>query len=362
MPTKDISKVLVPDAVLNLYKPALTSAWGIAVAGWALAICLYIAGSIVIGLSYSLKYTINAAFASTDAIFIGGVVTVVAVTAVVRLGGPSANGLSHTLIGSALVLFALLGAVAIVFGVLGIFVAFDDHGFSGIFEALVSHVAGIVLGLVAIIWSYGEIAALSKSAKAQGEPGSKGLDKLVPSAILGRPELASSWELVLVGWMVAIWLYSIAALPAAPTSDLGAALSVLIAGGPAGIVAITIVARVRAAQRSDLAHLSLDAALVLTIPLGLVLIVFSIIAFFKAFSYSPFGVVIGSWGLCAAGLVLGVITVAWAFGEIAVLRNFTPGQTFAAPGGVQGSSPIAPSPIPPPPPPPPTVAPPTTDS
>lgn len=366
MPTKVISKVVVPDVVLNAYKPVLSSGWEIGVAGWAVAIWLWVVAGFIANLPFGLKGDIDEAFSNLVPIFVGGSVTLVVVTMLVRFRAPKATALSEALLGSALALFLLLGVASIVLGVIGLFVAFTESGASAIFTSLMEHVAGIVLGLVLIVWSLGEMAALSRSAPPSS--GLKGLDKLVPSGVLNRSELSNSWEFVALGWMVAVWVYSVGNFSDGTSADLGVALFVLVVGGPLAVLAITLTARMRgASQGGELGRWCLDAALVLAVALGVLIIVFGVIDFFKAFTYSGVDTVVAALIGAVAGIVLGALTIIWSLGEIAMVRDLVPGQTFAVPGAVPGTSTMAPPPPPAPaspapaPAPPPVTAP-TTES
>jgi hypothetical protein len=141
------------------------------VAGWAVSLCLLIASGLIADLSSGFKGGIDAAFSNVGGIFIGGMVTVVVVTLVVRLRAAQSEPLSLMLFSVAFALFVLIGALAIVLGIIGFFVAFTDSGVSAIVDSLFQHVAGFVLGVTVIIWSIGEAAALGRQHRYRGHRG-----------------------------------------------------------------------------------------------------------------------------------------------------------------------------------------------
>lgn len=328
MQDKTLSRVLVPDLALTSYRPALSSTWELAIAGWAVALWLVVIGALVVSLSAGFQAGIDSAFNNVDILFVGGAATVITATAVARLRRkPAAGALNMLTIG--LALFALLGALGVVLGAIGFFVAFWAHGGSTVFYLVVQHLGGIVLGITAIVWALGELANLSRPDP--GTPAARVYAKVWGAPARTKRQLASNWEIVVAGWMVASWLYTIAAFTQGAVPDLGAAITVLLLGGPIGVGAITLVARFRPATGPTGAFCR-DLALLLGAALGVALVVVGIIDLVKSFGLVGAGTVAGFFLWSVAGIVMGVLTFAWAFGEIAVLRNILPGGTAVVGG------------------------------
>lgn len=373
MPNKTLSRALLPDSLFGSSKHLSSSIWELAVAGWALAVWLWVAGWLIAALSVSFKYGISYLSTYPLFFFVGLPVTVLAVTAVARLRKHRANDLSLTLLGVALGLFALLGALGIVVGVIGIFVSLTLSGGDTIFTFLVQHVGIVVLGAALIVWALGELAVLSKAApEGTGSVAVTAgnsrvvLTWLVPKPLQERAELASTWELSVLGLMLTVWLFAIGALSQSFLGDLGTANYVLVVGGPVGVALITAIARLRAPQTSDLGRFCIDGALLLALLLGPLLILLCVVDFFKILDQHGFGTVVGLLVGLAAALVMAVLTMAWALGELGALRGVLPGTLVvtevAIPATVSGPTTTTPpggAPLVTPPPPPPPPSPPS---
>jgi len=339
VPNKTLSRVVLPDAVLNFSRPGWPIAWGVAVAGWAVSVCLLIASSLIVDLSSGVKGGIDGAFTNVPAIFVGGMVTVVVVTFILRLRAARSDKLTVMLFSLALGLFALIGAVAVVLGVIGLFVALTDSGLDNILLSLFQHLGGLVLGAVLILWSFGEWAVLSRVTPAaltgvaivDGKvAGLQDFSQVIPPSITGRKELKSTWEIAVAGFMVAALLFAVGAITEGIVTDVAVALPMLLLGGPVAVAVVTYVARLRNPDSGPLGRACIDLAVLLALALGL--IVFAVICFLKALSYNGFGNVVGGlvWGVSAG--VMGALIVVWSMVELAVLRGLAGGPTITMAG------------------------------
>lgn len=352
MPDKTLSKVVVPDVILNSYRPLLARTWDLAIAGWAVALWVYCIGSLIIRISFSFKYGITFSFSNVPVILLGTAVTIVAATAVSRRrdGAGTSGG---PLLGSAFVLFAGLGALAIVVGVIGFFVSFSLPASK--LATAVQNLAGVIMGLVVIIWALGEMASRPKAtAGAKGGKGLEGLvegfegtnlEGLVPTALSSRKETASSWEIVALGWVVAVWVYGLDALfsQAASTAE-HAALGLLVLGGPIAVFGLTVAVRLRAAQSNPMGRFCLDLAMLLASAFGPTLAVVGVIEFIHAFTINGFGNVVGTLVESVAAVLIGLLILLWGLGEIGFIRNLGAATTATVvPAWGAGSAPMPPT-------------------
>ncbi|HTW09715.1 MAG TPA: hypothetical protein VME46_19580 [Acidimicrobiales bacterium] len=367
MPDKSLSRLVLPDPVLNAFRSVATAAWAIALAGWAVAICLVIAAALLTDLSSGLKGGIDGAFTNVPVLFLGGGATVIVATLIVRLTGARADKLSLSLFTLALGLFTLVGLLAVVLGVIGFFIAFTDGSFDAVFLSLCQHVGGFVLGIALISWAVGELAALSRVASSAPAGigiasvdgklvGPKEVAKFVPAPLLNRPELKSSWEIVVACVVLAALLFTVGATTEGVVVDLSVTVLFMLGGAPVLVAAITLVARLRSSDGSAIGRTCIDASLLLTLLLGLFLVLFAVIGFLKAFKDSGFGYVVGQMVWAVAAGVMGTLTAVWSLTELAVLRQLAPGMTLSLVDGVAWQAagvparPAATAPVPPAPP------------
>lgn len=336
MAQKNLSQVVVPDSVLNSYKPALSRSWDLAVAGWAVAIWLFTVGSFISNLSiFPFKYAVVQSFVSAPIIFGVGALTVVVSTAVARFRGNWGDGGDSPLLSSAFVLYALYGALAIVLAILGLIFSFTVAGGSNKLFFLVQNISGIILGAVVIVWALGELKALNASGPAPaGGPAALGqiesrLEGMVPAQAMSRPELARSWELVVMGWAVGVCVYAVSTLfTESVVPLLAGTVATLLLAAPVSVVAITAVVRLRGPFADANGRFAIDLAILLTVILAPVLAVLSVLALFKSFSGSA-GTVIGNLLGVVTGLVMAVLLLVWSLGELAVLRRSGASSTAA---------------------------------
>jgi hypothetical protein len=352
---KNLSQVVVPESVLNSYKPALSRSWDLAVAGWAVAIWLFTIGSFIENLAiYPFKYAVVQSFISAPIIFGVGALTVVVTTAVARFRGNWGDGGDSPLLSSGFVLYALYGALAVALGVVGFIFSFTVDGGSNKLFFLVQNVSGVILGGVVIVWALGELKALNASGPAvPGGPAALGqietrLEGMVPAQAMSRPELARSWELVVMGWAVGVCVYAVSTLfteSAVPL--LAGTVATLLLAAPISVVAVTAVVRLRGPFADSNGRFAIDLAILLTVILAPVLAVLSVIAFFKSFSGSA-GTVIANLLGVATGLVMAVLLLVWALGELAVLRRSGTSSTAAVVTPAPTATPVPAPPAEPP--------------
>jgi hypothetical protein len=346
VPDKTVSRAVVPDVLLSSYRPALTGSWELAVAGWAVAIGLVKIGGLVASFAAGFQSGMDGAFTGVAFSFIGGAATVLAVTAVARLRRPQLGGAAVSLLSLGLALFGFWGALTVVVALVGLVTSFGAGGGGGtVFYLVMQHIGGAVLGVVVMVWAAGEVAHLSRPEP--GTPAAEIYAKVWSAPGQVKAKLADSWELAVLGYVVAMWLFTIASFSQGAMAELGAFSIVLTEGGPVGVAAVTIVARLRWRATNNLGRFCIDLALLLATALGAVLVVVSIIDIFKSFGMTGADVVIGALMWSLAGLVMGVLTVVWGTGEIAVLRDVVPAATVtlaeaagAAPGF--GGNPLTP--------------------
>ncbi|HTT90595.1 MAG TPA: hypothetical protein VMF65_13670 [Acidimicrobiales bacterium] len=160
MVDKGLSR-FIPSPVHEAHRPLLSCGWEMAALSYMVAVWLSFIGSLVLGFSISFHAGVSGLFLGSSLLFIGAPVTVVALTLVARLHGPNTDHLGRQLLDAALTLFFLLGALLIVIGIIGFFAAFTDSGIGTVVDDVLLHLADIAIGVLAVVWALGEIAALN---------------------------------------------------------------------------------------------------------------------------------------------------------------------------------------------------------
>jgi hypothetical protein len=186
MVDKGLSR-FIPSQVHEAHRPLLSCGWEMAALSYMVAVWLSFIGSLVLGFSISFHAGVSGLFLGSSLLFIGAPVTVVALTLVARWHGPNTDHLGRQLLDAALTLFLLLGALLIVIGIIGFFAAFTDSGIGTIVDDLLLHLADIAIGVLAVVWALGEIAALNHlPALDETAPGST-VEEAEPVVAYPRP-------------------------------------------------------------------------------------------------------------------------------------------------------------------------------
>jgi hypothetical protein len=166
MSNKGLSK-FIPNAVLDAYKPVLGNGWETAAALYVAALWLSFIGSLIVNFSFDFR-TGTATLAGTPEIALLTAVSIVVLTLVIRARAPHSNAKGIWLLDAALTLFFVLGIVAIVLGVIGVFASFGNGSFSTVLGGILYEIAGIGLGIVAVVWSLSELGGLRSYEPATG--------------------------------------------------------------------------------------------------------------------------------------------------------------------------------------------------
>lgn len=161
MSSKGLSR-FIPNAVLDAYKPALADGLEMAAFLFMVATWLAVIGNFIYDFSISFDTGLDSFWAGGNTLFISLPVVLVALTIVYRRQAPQASPRGLWLLDASVTLAFLFGLLAIVAGAIGIFSSFANNGFGGVVGDIFFHVADIALGVVVVIWSLNELAAIRK--------------------------------------------------------------------------------------------------------------------------------------------------------------------------------------------------------
>jgi hypothetical protein len=152
----------IPTAVLDAYKPVLNDGWELVAALYVAGLWLVVLANLIAGFTVSFQQGVETEPWTGLALPGAIVLSILALSLVLRLRLPQASRRGLWLLDAAVTLFLLLGVLAVVIGAIGLFASFGDGPFGAVVADFIAHIGDVVLGLVAIVWAMYELLELRR--------------------------------------------------------------------------------------------------------------------------------------------------------------------------------------------------------